>query len=72
MVNKNDGKIFKDLGDKLRKARETARLTQAEVAKAADVNVNYYAQIERGEVNPSFEKLQSIMKVLKIRSLGIL
>ena len=71
MVRKNDEKIFIDLGNKLRKAREEARLTQAEVAKAADVNVSYYAEIERGEVNPSYVKLQAIMKVLKMKSLDI-
>ena len=71
MANKQDGKIFKDLGDQIREARESARLTQAEVADAAGVNVSYYAQIERGEVNPSYEKLQSIMKVVKLKSLDI-
>lgn len=71
MAKKNDGKIFTDLGNRLRKAREEARLTQAEVAKAAEINVSYYAEIERGEVNPSYVKLQSIMKVLKIKSLDI-
>lgn len=71
MANKQDGKIFKDLGDRIREARESARLTQAEVANAAGVNVSYYAQIERGEVNPSYEKLQSIMKVVKLKSLDV-
>jgi len=42
-------------------------LTQAEVAKKADMTVNYYAMIERGEVNPSFEKIKSIAKVLKLK-----
>ncbi len=59
------------LGGNLRKVREKARLTQAEVATASGVGINYYAQIERGEVNPSFEILQSIMKTLKIKSLDI-
>ena len=59
------------LGARLSKVREKARLTQAEVATASGVGINYYAQIERGEVNPSFEILQSIMKTLKIKSLDI-
>lgn len=71
MADKNDGKIFKDLGNKIRKAREHVRLTQAEVAKSAGLNVSYYAQIERGEVNPSYEKLQAIAKVIKMKSLDM-
>lgn len=62
----------KELGDKLRRVREGLGLTQAEVAKKADLHTNYYARIERGEENPSFEKLQGIMKVLKIKSLNLL
>lgn len=62
----------KELGDKLRRVREDLDLTQAEVAEKADLHVNYYARIERGEENPSFEKLQGIMKVLKIKSLDLL
>ena len=60
------------LGNKLRKAREVARLTQQQVAKAAGINVSYYAEIERGEVNPSFDKLQDIGKILKIKSIEII
>ena len=67
-----DEKIFIDLGNKIRNAREKAGLKQTEVAKAANVNVSYYAEIERGEVNPSYIKLQAIMKALKIKSLDII
>ena len=62
----------KDFGKKLRNAREEKKLTQADVAKMAGINTNYYACIERGEVNPSFEKLQEIVKALKIKSSDIL
>lgn len=71
MIIKKNEKVRIELGDKLRKAREKAGLTQADVAAQAEVNVSYYAQIERGEVNVSFDKLQSIIKVLKIKSLDI-
>lgn len=60
-----------ELGEKLRKAREKAGLLQADVAIKAEINVSYYAQIERGEVNLSYDKLQGIIKVLKIKSLDI-
>ncbi len=70
-MSNNNETTRKKLGDKVRKAREKARLTQAEVAEKAGINSSYYAQIERGEVNLSVDKLQSIAKVLKIKSLDI-
>lgn len=67
----NDEKVLKNLGSRLKKAREAARMTQLDVAKAADINVNYYAQIERGEINTSYEKLQRIAKALKLKSIDL-
>ena len=71
IMSDNNETTRKKLGDKVRKAREKARLTQAEVAEKAGINSSYYAQIERGEVNLSVDKLQGIAKVLKIKSLDI-
>jgi transcriptional regulator with XRE-family HTH domain len=71
MDTHEQAKVRKALGEKLRKARESAKLTQLDVATAAGVHVNFYARMERGEENPSFEKLQSVMKVLGIRSLDL-
>jgi transcriptional regulator with XRE-family HTH domain len=52
----------------IKEAREKLNLTQAEVAnKAGNMTVNYYAMIERGEVNPSYEKIKSIARVLKMK-----
>lgn len=71
MNNKNSDKNLKDLGDKLRRARELVKLTQTEVARVTDISVNYYARIERGEVTPSLDCLKRIMEVLKIKTLNI-
>jgi transcriptional regulator with XRE-family HTH domain len=71
MDTHEQAKVRKALGEKLRDARESARLTQLDVATAAGVHVNFYARMERGEENPSFEKLQSVMKVLGIKSLEL-
>jgi transcriptional regulator with XRE-family HTH domain len=71
MKTDNTEIIRKDLGERLRKAREKAKLTQIEVAALAGVDANYYARIERGKGNPSFEKLHSIMKALKMESFKI-
>ncbi|MFA7254055.1 MAG: helix-turn-helix transcriptional regulator [Patescibacteria group bacterium] len=71
MNSQNTDKILKDLGDRLKKAREEAKLTQSEVAKATGMNVNYYAQIERGEINTSYVKVHAIGKALNIKLLDI-
>ncbi|MFA4996397.1 MAG: helix-turn-helix transcriptional regulator [Patescibacteria group bacterium] len=70
-MNSKDEKTFKDLGRQLKEAREKAGLTQSELAEKAGVNANYYAVVERGEKNISYEKLQRILKVLNIKSLDI-
>lgn len=70
MDSKEDN-ILEGLGKKLRAAREKAGLTQTELAKKAEINANYYAVVERGEGNLSYEKLQRILKVLKIKSLDV-
>ena len=64
MKNKESIKI----GNQLRKAREQAGLSQAELAKRAGISTNYYAEVERGEKKISYEKLHSILKVLNIKS----
>jgi transcriptional regulator with XRE-family HTH domain len=68
MTAKHTEDIFKGLGNKLRDYREEAKMTQAEVAKLADIHVNYYSRIERGEENPTYEVLTKIKKALKIKS----
>ena len=68
MISKKDRKITKALGNKLRKAREELKLTQADVSIKTDMTENYYAMIERGEVNPSYAKLRKLFNFLKINS----
>ena len=71
MASNEQDIVRKELGDRLKKFREEAGQTQAQVAEAAGLNTNYYARIERGEENPSFVKLQKIMKALGIKSLDL-
>ena len=71
MSSEKDNKR-EELGLKLRAIREKAHLTQQEVADAAGVHVNYYARIERGEENPTYERLLDIKKALKVKNLGLL
>lgn len=65
-------KIRKELGEKLRNAREKSQLTQAEVAENAEITVTYYAMAERGEVNPSFDILHKLIKIFKVKPTEII
>lgn len=70
MANKQS-KIRKEIGEKFRSVREKLGFTQVEVADKSGIDPSYYAQIERGEVNPTLDKLYSICKTLKIDSLNM-
>lgn len=59
----------KELISRFRKERLKKKLTQEQVAKKANINVNYYAVIERGEVNTSADKLTKIADALGIKLL---
>lgn len=67
-----DSKFSEETGKRIKKIREKLGLTQAQVAKKAGININYFAVIERGEVNPSLEKLEKIAKALGVKSSDIL
>jgi transcriptional regulator with XRE-family HTH domain len=54
------------IGKQLRKARVEKRLTQAEVAKRAGISETHYAQVERGEANPSTTVLLDIAKAVGV------
>ena len=57
----------KKLGLQLKEARIKKKLTQEEVAEKAGITTTYYAMIERGEVNPSWEKLKNLFKTLDLK-----
>jgi len=61
-------KLHKTLGNKMKRAREKAKLTQSEAAVLVEIHTNYYARIERGEENPTLDVLHRIKKALKIES----
>ena len=54
----------------LTEAREKKHLTQQDVAEAIGMKEkNYYARIERGEINVSYDKLKKIAEVLDLELL---
>jgi transcriptional regulator with XRE-family HTH domain len=54
------------VGKRIKKLREKANLTQAQVAQKAGLNTNYFAVIERGEVITAFPNLVKISKALGV------
>lgn len=59
-------KFRQEVGKRIKTIREKSKMTQAEVAKKAGLNINYFAVIERGEVTTSSEKLKKISDVLDV------
>lgn len=60
------------IGENIKQARQKLGLTQAEVATKADLHVNYYARVERGEATATVETLQKIASVLEVTASEIL
>lgn len=72
MSNSEQEKIRVSIGLKIKALREAKKLTQAELADLAGIKVNYFAMIERGEVNFTFDKIYRIIKALKIKASQVL
>lgn len=68
----NFNKDKKLMGQKLKEIREKKNMTQSDVAKKANITVNYYSRIERGEEYPSFEIIKGLVVALKVKSSDIL
>lgn len=65
-------KTSRHIGQRLQDARLRKDFTQAEVAKRAGTNTNYYAKLERGEAIPSLKMLEKVLKALGLRSSDVL
>jgi len=55
-----------EIAKKFREAREKQGLTQAQVAKKAQVSTNYYARVERADPNARGNVLDRIAKALGV------
>lgn len=62
-----DQKAREKLGLEIKKVRGQKNLSQLQLAEKSAITVTYYAQIERGEVNPSFDVLLNISRALKTK-----
>ncbi len=64
----NDSELIQDTAKRLRTARRDKKMTQADVAQKAGISENHYAQIERGEKNPTTSSFRKIIKAIGISS----
>ncbi len=62
----------KRTANRIRTARRAKNLTQVEVAKKAGISQNHYAQIERGEKNPTTSNFLKIIDAIGATSADIL
>ncbi len=60
------------IASQIKRIREKKHLTQSDIAISAGLSTNYFARVERGEVNPSLETFCDITKALKVKSSDIL
>lgn len=67
-----DMSVNSNIGNKLKRARMEQGLTQEELAERAGIRANYYAKIERGEINTTIDTLQKIASALNVKSSDIL
>jgi transcriptional regulator with XRE-family HTH domain len=65
-------KAVKEIGARLKRIRRDKKLTQEDIATRALISTNYYALIERAEVNPSVDVLEKICKALEVNSSEVL
>jgi transcriptional regulator with XRE-family HTH domain len=56
----------KTVGEKVRRLREKAGLTQEQLAEIADLHYSYVGHIERGTKNPSLKSLTKIADALGV------
>lgn len=68
----SDKEITKTIADNLSKHRKQLRYTQKEIAEKADLNMNYYAKVERGEAIPSLKTIKKLAKAFKITATDII
>lgn len=60
------------IGKNIRKTRKQQRKGQLDIAVEAGIEPGYYSRIERGQANPSLEKIYAIVRALGIKSSEIL
>lgn len=66
MIENEDIKLVKSIGEKIRQVRISLDLSQESLSYDANIPRNQIGRIERGEINTSIITLHKICKALKI------
>ncbi|MDF3069752.1 MAG: transcriptional regulator, family [Polyangiaceae bacterium] len=61
-----DAKLAAQIGQAVRQARESLKLSQAEVAERLAKSPEFYGRMERGATLPSIETLADLVRVLGV------
>ncbi len=59
-------KIRKQVGNRIRQFRKQIGMTQEQLAHEANLERSYMGYVERGQANPTLEKLSKVARVLKL------
>ena len=59
--------VLHNLGDKIRRLRKAAHLTQEQLAEKASLSAYYIGEIERGESSPSLMVVQEIARSFGVK-----
>ena len=63
---------YSSIGLHIRKQRKTKKMTQADLAEAVGISVNYVGAIERGEKLPSLETFLAVLNALDLSADAVL
>ena len=66
MSQKNQLSIKQRFGKAIRRRRRELDLSQEQLAERAELHRTYISNIERGELNPSLETMEKLVKALDI------
>lgn len=66
MSQNNQLSIKQRFGKAIRRRRRELDLSQEELAERAELHRTYISNIERGELNPSLETMEKLVKALNI------
>jgi transcriptional regulator with XRE-family HTH domain len=58
--------VKKEVGEKIRRIRESKGLSRETVADDLGITHGAYSKIERGESDPNTERLEQVAKILKV------
>lgn len=53
-----------DIGEIIKERRKEFGITQNDLAKLAEININTLTQIERGEGNPTVRTLEKVLRII--------